>query len=147
MNRRRRRAHIIRPEHVVQGYVDAEREERFEPAGVDADDIAGSTALVEDFKRRGRVTRVQRRPHVDYYHGQQLDLIDVEMQELRRRQKEQQGRLSEEDVRRLRDLNEMMARIFREEREQAKLSRFEDMDDDDLEALLLEAAADIKAGS
>lgn len=147
MKTRRLKADFIRPAGVADDYEAAERTERLNPENpVDPAEVAGDAneELARAFARRGKVKRVVRRPHVEHYLGQNLDLIAEELKKLK--EKQANGGLSDTDMQRMKDCNEMMARIFREEREQVKLDRFEDLSDEDIDAQILAEAQKIAAG-
>lgn len=125
MSRRLKNKMIVRP----AGLGD-DRDDSVTPEDVRGDE---EEALVVGFRRRGRVGRVVRRPHVDHYLNLNLDLISEELIRLRKIQAERPDGLAGTDIQRMKDLNEMMIRCFREEREQTKLDRMEDLEDEDLE--------------
>lgn len=108
----------------------------------DAVDVAGGEeeALAVTWVRRGPATHVVRRPHATAMLGDFNYLIQEEMQALLEKLTGSDG-LTEDDYRRLDYLNTWMNRNLREEREQTKLERIEDMDKADmLEALRAEVA-------
>lgn len=133
---------LLRPAGGADDYEKARKAELLVGDPIDPADVAGPMDLVQGFRRRGTVTRVVRRLDAGYYHEEQLDLIRMELEYLKQEQAKGSA-LRPESITRLRELNEMMARIFREDREQSKADKLDQMDDAELAAAIRAAAAEL----
>lgn len=141
---RKGKAVIVRHSGFADDYVAANKTEILEAEDpVTEDMVRGDEGVAHRFRRRGPVTRAIRQPHASYMLGTQNDVYMVELEKLQQKQRELGPELMRsEDMTRLRELNEMINRNLREEREQVKLQRFEDMDREDMrEALIAELEA------
>lgn len=124
-------------DEAVQDYIDGERPPEVRPA-----DHIPADALDRPRPRRivaPRVAVASRRPHIAATLQTMDNILWAEFQALEKAAKS--GKLSEEDVRRFQKLSEVALKKFREEREQERHEKLDELTEDEIRKMLPTAMA------